>query len=59
MYVLFKYFYLKFITCIYIMNFDYSKYKYTQKWFNEKTELKQHLHKYIDPKKKFMYSRNR
>lgn len=33
------------------MNFDYSKYKYTQKWFNEKTELKQHLHKYIDPKK--------
>ena len=34
------------------MNFDYSKYKYTQKWFNEKTELKQHLHKYIDPKKK-------
>jgi len=34
------------------MNFDYNKYRFTQKWFHEQVALKTELHKYIDTSKK-------
>ena len=34
------------------MNFDYTKYKFTQKWFHENVALKTELYKYIDTSKK-------
>ena len=34
------------------MKMEYNKYVYTKKWFNENTDLKNHLHTFIDTKQK-------